>query len=227
MTRIGLGGLVVTVTVHTVLIAALLLAHRSSAEPAATPRNTVVATLVRLGKPRDPHRLPTKPTAPPPTTAPPATLTRDPNIAPTEPTPAPSPEAPPGDLFDSARLRAKALGETVEEPEGSPEGSPAGTAATASEGDPYATAIDAAIRAEWHLPDLVRPEDLVNLATTVFLRVDARGTIVETQVVAHSGNRFFDASVVEAIARTKRLPAPPADRLRDVLRGGITLVFRP
>lgn len=228
MNRATLGGLVLTAGVHAALVVALLVAHSSSAAPPRPPRDVVVAKLVRLGKPRDPRLLPRKPSAPPPTApATPLSPNVDPNAAPTTPTPAPDPDAVAGDEFEKARLRAKAIGETYEEPEGSPEGSPAGTADTAAEGDPYATAIDAAIRAEWRVPDLVKPEQLAALACTVFVRIEADGTIVESAVLEPSRNRFFDGSVVEAIARVKKLPPPPSDRLREILDGGITIVFKP
>lgn len=229
MARAKVGGILLTVLVHGGLVAALLIAHRSGAAlPEAPPRNYVVAKLVRLGKPRDPTMLPRTSTAPPPTAqATPINPNLDPSTAPSTPTVKPDPQAVPSNEFERARLRAKRLGEVFEEAEGSPLGSPSGTADTASEGDPYATAIDAAIRDEWTVPDLVRPEDLARLAATLFLRIKPDGTIVESRIIEPSGNRMFDASVIEAIARVKKLPAPPSDRMRSVVNGGITIVFRP
>ncbi|MEK6606640.1 MAG: TonB family protein [Myxococcota bacterium] len=224
-----LGGLAVTLAIHATLVAAMLFAHRESpAQAAAPPRSFVAAKLVRLGKPRDPKHLPRLETAPPPIApATPISPSMDPATArPATPAPRPDEAAKLADTFRQARLRALRMGQQFEEPEGLATGSVNGTATTEAQGDAYATAIDQAIRAVWRLPDLVRPEQLEGLVCEVFLRLAPDGRILEHRIVKPSGNRFLDASVVEALARVGALPPPPPDRLA-LIRQGLTIEFRP
>jgi len=230
-------GIGVTVLLHAGAAVALVLGHGHAPPPKPAPE-VMVARLVRLGKPRLPDHLPRKPAAPPPapvavppTT--PETSTAPPVVPkPTEAAPAPTdrPAVKPADLR-SAMARARALAARnapeagAEEPEGRPEGTPEGTADTASEGDPYATEVWRRIHDGWRVPQTVPSRDLPRLRALVFLRLADDGRIIEHRVVEPSGNRFFDASTIEAVLRVDRLPPPPAARAKAILESGILLEF--
>jgi len=218
-------GLAATVTLHASAAVAIVLGHRIAAPPPAAPE-VMVARLVRLGKPRPPDLLPRKPTAPPPAPTPVPAV--DPAPKPeTKPALAtkPDPSVKPADLR-TAMARARALArsaEEIEEPEGRPEGVAEGTSDRASEGDPYATEVWRRIKEGWRVPEMVSDRDLRRLRAVVFLRLSANGQIVEHRIVEPSGNRFFDASALEAIVTVQRLPPPP----RAFLVNGINLEFVP
>jgi outer membrane biosynthesis protein TonB len=210
-------GIGVTALLHAGAALAIVLSHGRQTT-VTEPMNLMVARLVRLGTPRPPQLLPRKPTAAPaPAEAPPVV----PETKPEEKTPAPAPEE--RTDLRSAMARARALaarnapkGETDEEPEGRPEGTPEGTADTAAEGDPYATEVYRRIHEGFRVPEMVSTRELLRLKATVFLRMAD---------VEPSGNRFFDASALEAVQRVDRLPPPPRARAAAILSSGILLEF--
>jgi periplasmic protein TonB len=218
-------GLFVTATLHAGATAAIVLGHARRAPLPPAPQ-VMVARLVRLGRPRAPDLLPRKAAAPPlPAVAPP--------VVPPEPHPPPqkpeAPQAKPSDVR-GAMARARALAAKVEdkaeEPEGRPEGVAEGTADQASEGDPYATEVWRRIHDLWNVSHVVSARELPRLRAVVFLRLADDGRIVDHRIVESSGNRFFDASALDAVERVDRLPPPPRDRARAILEAGISLEFR-
>lgn len=223
-------GLAVTVLLHASAAVAIVLGHER-APPPPPPQELLVARLVRLGTPRPPQLLPRKPIAAPP--APVAV----PVVAPA-PEPATKPEEKSPTAADradlrSAMARARALaarnapkGDPGDaEPEGRPEGTPEGTADTAAEGDAYATEVYRRIHDGWRVPETVPARDLPRLRAVVFLRLADDGRIIEHRLVESSGNRFFDASALEAVQRVDRLPPPPPTRAAAILASGIDLEF--
>src|SRR4051794_2171837 len=190
------------------------MAHSRGEVPLEVPRDFVVAKMVKLGKPREKFWLP-RITEPPRPKAPPATIkiSDDPNAA-KAPVEAPRPENP--DISKDLRKaldRARKLTTLAEaEPEeGQVTGSERGTAAEASAGDEYATAINDAIRKNWTAPSgLVSDAELGRLSATFRVRVGEEGGISDSKLLKSSGNNYFDDSCAAAIQATHKVPPPPA-----------------
>ena len=75
-------------------------------------------------------------------------------------------------------------------------------------------------------PDALLPDaTLARLSTQVRVVVDATGKVYGATVKEPSKNRYFDASLQDALKQLKRLPAPPKGLMQDYPRVGIILVF--
>jgi TonB family protein len=226
--RRNFAGILITLALHAGILGAVKMAHSKGEVPLDIPRDFVVAKLVKLGKPREKFWLP-RITEPPRPKAPPDTIkiSDDPN-APKAPAEAPRPDNPEisKDLkhaLDRAR-KLQALAETEPE-EGQLTGSAHGTAAEASAGDAYATAIYEAIRKNWtESSGLITDAQLTKLVTTIRIRVGDDGTITDSKVLKSSGNSFFDDACMTAIQATRKVPAPPAN-VRRLAAHGYALDF--
>lgn len=225
--REWLAGLAVTGTAHGVVLAALLIGHAGeAATPALRTPTTITASLVRLGKPRAAALLPRRYKTPEPTVAPTAITHADAPVPQATKRPAPDavkgPKTTPEDPFERAHRFSQENGDDAAPP-GDPNGVSGGTA-DRTEGDPYIGAVIAAIFDAWRVPDLVR--DVRGLKAIVFLRVGADGTIRARDLRESSRNRFFDASVIEALQRLQRLPPPPPKWVGP-FGEGVELEFNP
>jgi TonB family protein len=108
----------------------------------------------------------------------------------------------------------------TEPEEGQITGSAAGTAAEASAGDAYATAIFDAVRKNFTPPEgLITDAQLARLTTTIKIRVGEDGSILENKLLKSSGNSFFDDACVSAILATRKVPPPPPAARRLAARG--------
>ncbi len=230
--RIGrgvfLGGVLLTLAVHGALMGLVWFAHVKSPPPPEAPRDLMVTRLVTLGKKRDKFLLPRivqppQPKAPEPTIK----LSDDLNAAPAQK------EAPrPDDAKMSKELRralerARALSQASapeEPPEGSLTGSAQGTATQASAGDEYATAIFEAIKRNWNVPAGLTQGDLTGLVAEVRVFIGEDGELTGPRPTKRSGNDLFDASCLQAIEATRKVPPPPA-AVRARFRRGTLLVF--
>ncbi len=193
-------------------------------------RKPIIAHLVALGKPRDPHLLPRRDSPAPAAAAVPAS----------KPSPSASPNTAPvakhvpsrQELMERALARAagKAVSESREEPDperaGSAQGSPEGTATSAEEGDAYFTAVHDAILENYVVPSVISERERLYLSATVLAYIGPAGQILKHQFQKRSGNHFFDEALELAIQRSK-LPPPPADLVRSLRDSGVVLNFRP
>jgi colicin import membrane protein len=221
--RRNLAGLLITLALHLGILGAVKIAHSQGDEPLVVPRDFVVARMVKLGKPREKFWLP-RITQPPRPKAPPAVikLSEDPNAA-KAPVEAPRPDNP--EISKDLRRaldRARKLEQLIpsEPEEGQLTGSASGTAAEATEGDAYATAIHDAIRKNWTTPEgLITDAQLARLTATIKIRVGDDGTILENRVLKSSGNNFYDDACITAIQATRKVPPPPANVRRLAARG--------
>ncbi len=203
-------------------------------------RKPIIAHMVALGKPRDPHLMPRR-EAPPPAAAP--ALPAPGPVAPLAPTAAPHA---PGKIVSQpqkhaptrqelmqralARASGRASAEPKEEPDperaGSPTGSAEGTAASAEEGDAYFSAVHDAILENYAVPSVISESERLYLSASVIAWIGPNGQILKHQFQTKSGNTFFDQALELAIERTK-LPAPPADLARSLRDTGVVLNFKP
>ena len=111
--------------------------------------------------------------------------------------------------------------------EGDPSGSPAGTATEATPGDEYATACAEVVQRYWTVPPevLLSEAVLARLTAQVRLIIDQQGKVYQATIKVPSSNRYFDASLKDALARLTKLPAPPKALVRNYPRVGIILLF--
>lgn len=211
---------------HALIFAAALLLPRLF-DRAPPLRKPIIAKLVALGRPRDPHLLPRKES---PLPAASASSKTAPSL---KPPPAPPRREPSRrDLMERALARAagKATPEPREPPDperaGSAQGSVEGTAATAEEGDAYFTAVHDAILENYVVPSVISERERLYLAASVLAYIGPDGRILKHEFQKKSGNSFFDQALDVAIEKT-RLPPPPPDLARSLRDSGVVLNFRP
>ena len=235
-----LPGLALAVVLHgAVFGAALFLPQFFDRAPPL--RKPIIARMVALGRPRDPHLLPRRDSPPPPAPA----SARAPG--PVAPLAAPAAPKSPGkgpaqpaqkhaptrqELMQRALARAsgRASTEPKDEPDperaGSATGSAEGSAQSAEEGDAYFTAVHDAILENYLVPSLISERERLFLSATVLAWIGRDGQILKHAFEKKSGNNFFDQALELAIQRT-RLPPPPDDLARSLRETGVVLNFRP
>lgn len=81
--------------------------------------------------------------------------------------------------------------------------------------DVYAGMVILAIRPNWSMPTYSRDV----LIAQVRVRLDAQGNVLSADIARSSGRADFDASAVNAVLRTKVLPAPPTPDQMDITIG--------
>lgn len=77
----------------------------------------------------------------------------------------------------------------------------------------YTDSIISRVRPNWSWPGRT---DRKNFTAVVNIKIDASGEIKGARVVSSSGNAFFDATVMRAVAATERLEPPPSPELMDI-----------
>jgi len=238
-----------SVAFHVAIVAAAVwLSTAERAPKLDLDQKPVKATLVRLGKPRDPSMLPRKePKAPPPpkevkAPEPPPTQPAPPAPAPTTPTvpipaaatqaPAPAPKAGEAkgvdrkkDLFAAFDRTAKEF-EEPEELEGAEDGDPDGDSAI-QEGERYYGMLTAQIKRNYSLPDTLSDEERLRLKALIRIRIGTAGQLIAADLVKGSENPLFDNAVLAAVKRTAPFSPPPA-HLNELLGGrGVAMEFGP
>jgi colicin import membrane protein/protein TonB len=194
-------------------------------------RKPIMARMVALGKPRDPHLMPRKESPPPPAAAP--AVSSAPSLSPkTAPATAPKKEPSRKELMERALARAsgRAVTESKEAPDperaGNAKGSPEGTAESAEEGDVYFTAVHDAIIENYVVPSVISERERLFLTATVLAYIGPQGQILKHEFQKKSGNNFFDQALELAIQRAK-LPAPPPELAKALRDNGVVLNFKP
>jgi TonB family protein len=230
---------------HVLLLAAAALYTHLTAQPKVDPNVPVIrATLVRQGKPRDPKLLPRKeqpppppkevkaPPAPSPTPPPPVdkVAVPVPGLKPATPPPAPQKGEATGE--DRRKRLFGAFDKTAQKPtepeelEGAEDGDPDGDSAIA-EGERYYALLSTQVRRNYNVADTIPETERLHLKAQVQMRLGRAGEVLETRLVATSGNDLFDSSVLAAVKKASPFSPPPA-HLRDALqKQGVVLEFRP
>jgi outer membrane biosynthesis protein TonB len=216
----------------------LILGFLERPKPKASfAQKPIRASLVRLGKPRDPTLLPRNEAPPPPpvskASAPP-TPTPPAVSAPSSKAtvPAPSKASPPSKAVDASASLASAFA-SVAKPgaaplEGQPDGDPMGDSAI-QEGERYLGLISAAVKRHYDVSASIPENQRGRLEAFVFIRIASNGRLLESKLTKSSGNLLFDAAVESALKRASS-PSfpPPPDHLKEVLRKtGVQLKFNP
>jgi protein TonB len=155
--------------------------------------------------------LPKEPTLPKPTAKP----TAKPRP---EPKPPPEPVQEPAEEQNYADVMASLRDELGEEPTAEPLAEPPAAAALPAGGSPGGQVVSAEMRA-WMIAARIRIKNnwvvpasfrMASIAAEVRLEVDASGGLLgDPELVAGSGNPFYDEGVLRSIVKASPLPPPP------------------
>ncbi|HSN81019.1 MAG TPA: TonB family protein [Polyangiales bacterium] len=202
------------------------------------PLEVIETRFVRLGKRKEPRKLPSKEVPHAPQNAP---VPKAPSAEPMDAIPSGKEEKglkkpqekrqrkEEEDLLSQLGQRAGAISELTKGPEleGDPEGIVEGTKATGSEEDIYLGKLYSYFRRGWQVPTLISQEELQKLTCVVELSITEDGRVGGYEVTRSSGNEAFDESVRRRInqAEGAKLPTPPESVADRILGETISLRF--
>ena len=221
-------GVILAVALHLGVLAAAFFLPRLFDRPPPL-RKPVIAHLVALGKPREPHLLPRKESPPPAPEPAPVSVPATSDPAPSHPAKAAPRQPTRQELMDRALAgAARRTRDEKPDPEraGQETGSAEGTAADTEVGDRYFSAVHDAILANYVVPSVISERERMYLSATVVAYIARDGTLVRHVLAKPSGNNFFDQALELAMQRT-RLPAPPPELAKPLRDEGVELNFRP
>lgn len=201
------------------------------------PIEVIETRFVRLGKKRNPRRMPMKEIPHAQQTAP----------VPTAPDSEPAAAVPSGkqdkglakpkrkrpqrdeDLLSQLGERAGAISDLTKGPEleGDPDGIVEGTKASGNEEEIYLGKLYSYFRRGWQVPTLISDDELAKLACVLELAITSDGRVGEYEITRSSGNEAFDDSVRRRMSQAEgaKLPAPPESVADRVLGETISLRF--
>lgn len=234
--------LVVSLVVHAALVGGVLaLGYLDLPPPIDMNQKPITASLVRLGKPREPNLLPVKEEpVPPPQKIEGAEKPPEPAKLPDPVVAVPIPRVKPtqsqkqnGELSEAQRRKQLfgAFSKTArqsksQELEGQLDGSPFGDSAT-SQGEQYWGLLSAQIRRNYDVSQTIPEQERLQLRAQVVLFIGRSGDVLRAKLVKGSGNPMFDNAVMAASKKAGPFPPPP-DHLRNSLQtNGVRLEFRP
>ena len=201
------------------------------------PIEVIEARFVRLGKRREPRKLPSKEIPEAQETAP---VPQAPESEPMAAVPTGQKEkglAKPKkkrterdeDLLSQLGERAGAISDLTKGPEleGDPDGIVEGTEATGDELQIYLGKLYSYFRRGWQVPTGITDEELQKLACVIELSVTKDGRVGEYEVKRPSGNEVFDESVRRRMnqAEGSELPGPPESVANRIYGETISLRF--
>ena len=202
------------------------------------PTIEVIETrFVRLGKRKEPRRLPSKEIPDAQQTAP---VPQAPESEPMAAVPTGKKEkglAKPNkkrnqrdeDLLSQLGERAGAISDLTKAPEleGDPDGIVEGTKATGDELEIYLGKLYSYFRRGWQVPTQISDEELQKLACVIELSVGQDGRVGDYELKRPSGNEVFDESVRRRMSQAEGadLPEPPESVANRVLGETISLRF--
>lgn len=200
-------------------------------ERPAPPREVIAAEFVKLGKPFDPRKLPSRKVPPVAKRRPDAvTVSRD---AQEKPRPEESkkerPKESKADLLDNLVDRTRDFAEDVEtEQEGDPDGIAEGTATEAKLGDIYLGKLKMFFQRGWSVPNVV--QNVHKLTTLASVKVSSEGRVEGVEIHTQSGDPLFDQSVLDAVSALIQaqatIPEPPPEIARNYYGATLTVRFR-
>jgi TonB family protein len=225
-----IGGFFVTLAIHAALGALVWYGSMKAAEPELRERPIMITQRIQFGVKREKFWLPRISEPPPPKVEDPVIkVTEDLNAAPVKKEEEKEkPKEKPQDLSKKVQEMLKRRKAMFDNPdpvvEGDPNGDRNSTSSTATEGDPYATAIYDAIKQNWNVPTGLNLGQVLNLEAVIKVRIGDDGTLLEPTLGHSSGSGLFDDSCLQAVQATRRVPPPPASQ-RSKYRRGLNLVF--
>ena len=201
------------------------------------PIEVIETRFVRLGKRREPRKLPSKEIRDAEQTAP---VPQAPESEPMAAVPTGKKEkglAKPKekrnqrdeDLLSQLGERAGAISDLTKGPEleGDPDGIVEGTKATGDELEIYLGKLYSYFRRGWQVPTLITDEELQKLACVIELSVTKDGRVGDYEVKRPSGNEAFDESVRRRMSQAEgaELPGPPESVANRIYGETISLRF--
>lgn len=201
------------------------------------PLEVIETRFVRLGKRREPRKLPSREVPEAPQAAP---VPESPDSEPVAPVPTGKPEkglSKPDkkqrrredDLLSQLGERAGAISDLTKGPEleGDPEGIAEGTKASGDEVEIYIGKLYSYFRKGWQVPTTIPDAELQKLACVIELSITKDGHVGEYEVKRKSGNEAFDDSVRQRLEQAEgaELPRPPESVANRVLGETISLRF--
>ncbi|MFM2419067.1 MAG: hypothetical protein RL385_3790 [Pseudomonadota bacterium] len=192
----------------------------------------IAAEFVRLGKPFDPTKLPSR-KVPPIAKRKPDGVVVSPDAKETPEKPEKKEKEKPAEtqasLLDNLVDRTRDFAEDVNhEQEGDPDGIPEGTATTARAGDVYLGQLTLFFRRNWTVPNVVQhPEKLAAFAA---VSVSADGHLKQVEIDKPSGDPLFDQSILDAITALIQagaaIPEPPPGLTQNYYGATLSVRFR-
>lgn len=221
----GLGRIIVgSAIVHVVLVVVIAVSATFSGRAAEKPRNVMVTKLVRLGRPRDKKLLPRLHARTPPHRKPVAVPTKKAKPQPNAPTAKQRLQ----EMSQVSDALARLKKETTP-PAGAKNGVAGGEVsdlAKALMGNKYVTEIYRCLKENFDVEG-VAPDRVRGKEATVFVRVQADGTLYAPQLRHPSGMPAVDRAVIAAVRRCGKV-SPPPPMIRDrVVAEGIQIQFKP
>jgi outer membrane biosynthesis protein TonB len=201
------------------------------------PLEVIEARFVRLGKRREPRKLPSKEIPEAQQTAP---VPEAPDSEPMAAVPTGQKEkglAKPKkkrnerdeELLSQLGERAGAISDLTKGPEleGDPDGIVEGTEATGDELQIYLGKLYSYFRRGWQVPSLITDEELQKLACVIELSITKDGRVGGYEVKRPSGNEAFDESVRRRMSQAEgaELPGPPESVANRIYGETISLRF--
>ena len=219
-------GVAVALALHAIPIAAIVLKATfpsvDAAEEPLVAKPVVAASLLKLGKPLDPKKLPDR-LVPQKSTAP----KRDIVASREDPLKQHDAGAPPPNAQDSDLTKLLAKSDPFAEDagkqrpeEGFANGSDAGTETDPNKvhaGDMYALQVQKFLKDRWTFPTVISEGEAHKLCTVVQINIDRRMTIwhLRTEPIKKSGNDLFDdsarATLQKLLDDRTPLPEPPKE----------------
>ncbi|MGB8332232.1 MAG: cell envelope integrity protein TolA [Polyangiales bacterium] len=201
------------------------------------PIEVIETRFVRLGKRKEPRRLPSKEVRDAEQTAP---VPQAPESEPIAAVPTGKQEkglAKPKetrkerdeDLLSQLGERAGAISDLTKGPEleGDPDGIIEGTKSSGNDLEIYLGKLYSYFRSGWQVPTLITDEELQKLTCVIELSITKDGRVGAYEVTRPSGNEAFDESVRRRMAQAEGadLPAPPDSVANRILGETISLRF--
>jgi len=201
------------------------------------PIEVIETRFVRLGKRKEPRRLPSKEVPDAQQTAP---VPQSPDSEPVAAVPTGKQEtglAKPKekrnqrdeDLLSQLGERAGAISDLTKGPEleGDPNGIVEGTKSSGDDLEIYLGQLYSYFRRGWQVPTLITDEELQKLACVIELSITRDGHVGEYEVTRPSGNEAFDDSVRRRMSQAEGadLPTPPDSIAQRILGETISLRF--
>ncbi len=201
------------------------------------PIEVIETRFVRLGKRKEPRKLPSKEIPEAQQTAP---VPQAPDSEPMAAVPTGKKEeglAKPKkrrnerdeDLLSQLGERAGAISDLTKGPEleGDPEGIAEGTKASGDELEIYLGKLYSYFRRGWQVPTLITDDELQKLTCVIELSITKDGRVGDYEVERPSGNEAFDESVRRRMnqAQGADLPSPPEAVANRILEETISLRF--
>ncbi|MEO8801257.1 MAG: TonB C-terminal domain-containing protein [Polyangiaceae bacterium] len=232
-------GIALAIALHALPIAVLAIkaAYPSNDAPeqSLVAKPVIAASLLKLGKPLDPKKLPDR-IAPVKST----TNIKDPVASQNDPThdkPDAGPPPPNAELSDLQKLMNKTdpFAEDAGKPrveEGFANGSDAGVETDPSKvhaGDLYASQLDAFLRTRWNIPSVISQGDENRLCVQYQINISPRMVVWHMNVAPtkKSGNDLYDDSARGTLQKLlddrTPLPDPPAE-IAELYRGRTVII---